>query len=504
MSKHTMRLAFIAGTVVPAAFACAQFTGSSTLQTPYVVPSASGVQTWSIASNGNGTGGLADETYAKIGGASGERYRLAGIPDGAGAYDNGDGTFTLLVNHEIGSTQGITRAHGTRGSFVSQWVVSKSAGFNVVGGKDLITNVANIAGGAAPFGRFCSADLPAESAFYNAATGLGTREKIFMNGEEVGSEGRAFGTVVSTGTAYYLPSLGKFSWENSIANPYAQDKTIVIGTDDSTPGQVYMYVGNKSNSANPIEAAGLNNGNLYGLRTSVGLETTANPGVGTASFANLTAFATGLGSTLDTESTNAGVTRYARPEDGAWNPARPGEFYWVNTGTADAPNRLYRLTLDDVNNPEAGGRVDMLLDGSEGTAAMDNMTLVVGRDGKTRLLIQEDPGSSSRLAKIWMYTVEDDSLLEVAAHDAKYFSAGGSNFLTTNEEASGIIPAWDILGDGWFLMDVQAHYGIGGELVEGGQLLAMYVPQSIPAPAGLSLLGLGGLVARRRRANAKA
>ena len=34
----------------------------------------------------------------------------------------------------------------------------------------------------------------------------------------------------------------------------------------------------------------------------------------------------------------------------------------------------------------------------------------------------------------------------------------------------------DILGEGWFLLDVQAHYAILGELVEGGQLLALHYP----------------------------
>jgi MYXO-CTERM domain-containing protein len=61
----------------------------------------------------NGTP-LTDVTYEKIGGGT---YRLAGIPDGMGAYDNGNGTFTLLVNHELGATSGIARAHGASGAF---------------------------------------------------------------------------------------------------------------------------------------------------------------------------------------------------------------------------------------------------------------------------------------------------------------------------------------------------------------------------------------------------
>lgn len=54
---------------------------------------------------------------------------------------------------------------------------------------------------------------------YDAATGLGTRQRIFMNGEEAGLEGRGLGTVVtgpdagsSYGFALARPiQLGEFS-----------------------------------------------------------------------------------------------------------------------------------------------------------------------------------------------------------------------------------------------------------------------------------------------------
>jgi len=35
---------------------------------------------------------------------------MVGIPDGLGAYDNRDGSFTLLMNHELGSDKGVVRA----------------------------------------------------------------------------------------------------------------------------------------------------------------------------------------------------------------------------------------------------------------------------------------------------------------------------------------------------------------------------------------------------------
>jgi hypothetical protein len=85
-------------------------TGPSSSQSPYLVRSQPGVVTRSILTVG-------DSVNSKPDGVT--PYRLVGIPDGLGAFDNGDGTFTLLVNHEIPGT-GITRAHGSVGAFVSK------------------------------------------------------------------------------------------------------------------------------------------------------------------------------------------------------------------------------------------------------------------------------------------------------------------------------------------------------------------------------------------------
>ena len=84
--------------------------GPSSSQTPYLLSSDSHVYTESLLTVGDGVGG----------------YRMVGIPDGLGAFDNGDGTFTVLMNHEIGDTLGIARAHGATGAFVSEWVFDKT------------------------------------------------------------------------------------------------------------------------------------------------------------------------------------------------------------------------------------------------------------------------------------------------------------------------------------------------------------------------------------------
>ncbi len=464
--------------------------GPSTSTSPYITPTLAGVQAISMLTVGDTP-------------TNNPGYRMVGIPDGLGAFDNGDGTFTLLMNHELGSTAGVVRAHGSRGAFVSRWVINKNT-LEVISGQDAITSSNVWQGGqfvqqTTAFSRFCSSDLARPGAFYNSQTGLGTNERIYLTGEETGNEGRAFGTIVTganAGQAWELPWLGKFSWENALASPFEQDKTVVIGTDDSTPGQLYMYVGNKTGAGSEIERAGLTNGSLFGVQVAGVM----NEGAGViptsgVTFHNFGNGASLTGAQLQTASNANSVTNFARPEDGHWNPSNPNQFIFCTTGASGAPNRLYSLEFTDITNPTSGATLTTLLDGTEGPVSMDNLT--VDRFGN--VIIQEDPGSSSRLAKIWNYNIGSGVLTELAEHTASFFAPGGANFLTTNEEASGIIDAWDILGDGWFLMDVQAHYSISGELVEGGQLLAFYNPLSVPTPGATALFGLAALAGVRRR-----
>jgi hypothetical protein len=70
-------------------------------------------------------------------------YRMVGVPDGMGAFDNNDGTFTLLVNQELGQTNGIVRAHGSTGAFVSSWVIDKST-WRVLSGTDFLSSANNL------------------------------------------------------------------------------------------------------------------------------------------------------------------------------------------------------------------------------------------------------------------------------------------------------------------------------------------------------------------------
>ena len=481
-------------------------TGPQSSQTPYITPTAPGWEVTSLITVGD----TAKESP----------YAMVGIPDGMGAIagkfaENGayvaDKAFmTVLLNHEIRPGLGVPRAHGQNGAFVSQWTVHLNS-LQVKWGEDLVRRVYTWQDGAyadttglTAFNRFCSGDLPAPGGFFNAATGRGFNGRIYLNGEESGAEGRAFAHVVTgsdKGSSYELPYLGKFSWENAVAHPDAGDKTIVVGLDDSTPGQLYVYVGDKRADGNPVERAGLQQGKLYGVKVtngganySGGAVALENAGAvnGTFALADLSAYATGSGAALQSRSVATGVTEFARPEDGHWDPRNPRVFYWVTTGATLGGNlqtaRLYKLTLDSLVNP-TGGTIELVLDaasvvGTDGATARSFDNLTVGADGS--VLIQEDPGNNPYIAKVWQVNPVSRTAVQVYESDRARFTPGAVGFLTQDEENSGVIEVTDIVRDArwyeagrrYYLGNMQAHYPIAGELVEGGQLYLMASPKA--------------------------
>ena len=114
---------------------------------------------------------------------------------------------------------------------------------------------------------------------------------------------------------------------------------------------------------------------------------------------------------------------------------------------------------------------------------MDNIT--VGKRGS--VFIQEDVGNQPHIGKVWRYGIASRTLELVAQHDPARFTPGAPGFLTQDEESSGIIQQAEQIyrqllaaqpdcGEGWYLLDAQAHYATDGELVEGGQLLGLHFP----------------------------
>ena len=542
--KNIARTFLLAAAATVSLSAQSLITGPSSSQTPYLTPTAPGWSSTSILTVGDAIAG----------------YQMAGIPDGLGAFRNVDGTMTVLANHEIGTVSstdptllGTARAHGAAGGFVSKWVINTST-WQVISGGDFLTSRANqmMWNGttwAAPatayaYLRPCSADLPALGAFFDATSGAGYDGRIFLNGEETGAEGKAFAWVVSgtdAGKVYELPHHGKYSYENLLArtnygaNPGAANllQTVVVGTDDTTPGEVYVYLGTKTNSGNAVERAGLANGQVYGVKASssvgysgaIALENaTGINGTFTLApiFTNAT-IAAKTGAEFQAASTAAGVTQFARPEDAHW--LDHDSLILATTGASGSAmnnvtvtSKIYQLDFNsDATNGilTTGGNIRVVVDsknltGRDGATARSFDNLTVGNDGL--IYIQEDPGNSAYVAKHWIVdptlatqALRESNAVQIFESDRSRFTAGATLFQTIDEEHSGIIDITSIVNDGvvgskWFLVATQSHAPVAGAsaatLVEGGQFIALnYKDGSNSGLVGnLLTLGNGGVV----------
>ena len=468
-------------------------TGPTSSASPYVLPVATGVSITSLLTVGDSP--------------AGSGYRMVGIPDGLGARQVGRGRLEVLVNHELRDTVGAVRSHGQPGAFVSRWTLNPKTGV-VSSGSDLIQSVrywqygtpgqygsapvapaGAVGGHTLAFSRFCSGYLSEEGELRNRRTGRGYAGQLYFANEESGDEGRVF-AVTMDGVAWQLPRLGLFSWENTIVAPTRGDTTVVVGNEDAAAGQLRVYWGTKRATGTEVERAGLTNGANHVLAVAGAAVTTdaafrAAYGKGAAvpvTFAEQEWNASGA--VQNAAAASAGLT-LNRIEDGAFDPRHRNDYYFLTTEGGDktvpagAPTRdgggLWRLRFTDVDRPELGGTLTLLLDGSEAPYLNKPDNMAIDRHGN--LLIQEDPGNNAHLARIVAYRIADGARGVVAQFDPALFSAGGAGFVTQDEESSGIVDVSQQVGKPHaFLFDAQVHTpSTDLELVEPGQLLSLTV-----------------------------
>ncbi|MDT7934316.1 MAG: hypothetical protein RQ833_06910 [Sphingomonadaceae bacterium] len=282
-----------------------------------------------------------------------------------------------------------------------------------------------------------------------------------------------------------MPALGTASWENRVANGGTGNITLVAGTEDGANGRIQFYVGTKTSSANPIEAAGLTNGTRYFLQIGSGANAESRsgglPGAGAINSGSLVKQSSSFTLTANASA----LTGFQRPEDFAWDPNNPSVGYFVTTDQFDSVktgqgaqvgrSRLWRVRFTDIANPTAGGTIEMLLDDTEDLQMMDN--IAVGEDGK--VYIQEDPGNQRYNAHIFAYDPTTGTIAQAFQHDPRRFGTlggFGSGALAPtapfnqDEESSGIVEVTKLFRgslldaggrNSFFLADVQAHYALG-------------------------------------------
>jgi Alkaline phosphatase PhoX len=480
---------------------------------PYVEPVGGDYQVRALFS--------VDDKVPLLGGAPGQQYRMVGIPDGLGAHPNRDGTSTLFMNHELGFTalsEPVVGGPKNRGAIVSQWTLDQDG--DPVAGKrayDQIYDENTLVGPAPVVGneaqmprqlaRFCSGFL--------AGPANGFDRPIYLTNEESTSpdtfDGRGGLSVAIFGSQLHtLPKLGHYSKENTVVQPTRGTRTVIFPTEDgpaTLDNQLYMYVGTKDRSANATVLArnGLDNGKLYVFRSldpARNSERTFTSGSVTGEWVQIQGVEDLTDAQLEAASDAVGAMTFVRPEDGAFNPNNPNEFFFDTTGSSSGTDegvnelgRLYSLRLHP-GNPLKPATLTTVYNADTVVAAGGDIAISPDNLDVSRrhLMINEDGTTESRAVmaakgrdgSIWRFDLVKGPVGAVGvdastATRVAQLDPPGRDGIPVGPgvwETSGIIDASVMFGADTWLSDVQAHPPttppVGPTVtVEDGQLFLM-------------------------------
>jgi hypothetical protein len=188
------------------------------------------------------------------------------------------------------------------------------------------------------FARFCSGAL--------AGPENGFDRWIYLTNEESDGastfDGRGGVSVaIFDDEPHTLPRLGRFSKENTVVQPGHGTRTVIFSLEDgpaTLDNQLYMYVGTKDRSAGASALArnGLDNGKLYVFRSldpAHSSERTFTSASVRGEWVEIEDADTLTDAELGAASDAVGAMTFVRPEDGAFNPNNPNEFFFDTTGS---------------------------------------------------------------------------------------------------------------------------------------------------------------------------
>ncbi len=476
-----------------------------------------------------------------------------GTPDGIGVLKGADGKVTVFVNHELSASdaavRGLSRAGGSAAGSTVSAVNLNSTATGVTAFRDLLSNVKfwdyatnsysskpSVPTGATlvdqygtpmhsvNLNRFCSSHMAQPGELAATVTGkdgnvtqVGYTGPVYFTGEEGGDESRAF-AMNNEGQMVQLPKFGLAGFENFLNAQGTGAKTVIMEDEDNaaTNSQLRMYVGDKTSTGEWFEKAGLTNGQVYVASVvDAPSDNTYRSKYGKKAGAIVTfnALDTSVNGTAQNTQAQSLGTTFSRIEDGSWDPMHPNDYYFITTESnkdkaATAPNpaepntsrdggALWRLRFADVKNPLAGGAIlTMILDGTEAPYLSKPDNLEIDKLGN--IIIQEDPGVNDHVSRVLAYRISDGKIGAVAKFKDMYFAKGASNFITIDEETSGVTDVTEFLAQGasdtseYFLFDAQVHVPAAqarpdasateraamSSAIEGGQLYKLTIPAS--------------------------
>jgi hypothetical protein len=403
-------------------------------------------------------------------------YQMSGIPDGLGAYKTGRSKLNLMMNHELDQT--LPDSPAGVGSRISKLTLDR-ASRTVLSGSYPLT-------GLEGFVRFCSATLEV----------IKGTPCFFAGEEDVPTAGRGGSSIAmnaDTGEWVETRHFGLILHENNV--PVERlSKAMIVTTDDDfrapteqephiaaylyawigdtwegsiagTDGSLYVWKADEGNSPDDIEKGET----IPGRFVPISQAENAN------------------GETLELASHAKGGFKFVRLEDAATAQQHPGRLYFADTGrlpSEDVRGSLYRLDIDPTDPTRAS--LTLLLSGDAGDDIVNPDNLDTSPHS---VVIQEDRNSEHRgpevrtgYGRILVYDIKSGTVRVVARPTTP------PAFRPGEWESSGVINAQSLLGEDWWLVDVQAHSTFmsqpGASLTpnsgsgEDGQLLAIKIPNS--------------------------
>jgi hypothetical protein len=404
-------------------------------------------------------------------------YQMSGIPDGLGAYKTGTATVQVFMNHELEPSVAPNSY-----SRISHLTIDRKTR-SVLSADYAFT-------GAEGYSRFCSSTLEVIN---------GT--PWYFTGEEdvptLGHDGSSIAMNAETEEWVDTKHFGHVLHENVVPMERLS-KAFFLTTDDdfrdppAFNAYLYSYIANTWEGA----IAGTE-GSLYVWKADGTADSSNDIAKGqtlSGHFVPITQAENASGPALEAASLAKGGFKFSRLEDAAAAQQHPGRAYFADTGKLGSETikgRIYQIDIDPSDPTKAS--VTLLLDGdgSDDLINPDNL------DASTEaVVIQEDRNSEHRgplgtvlgrpndpgYGRVLVYDIKSGSLKPVARPNTTPPLRPGE------WESSGVINAQTFLGEGWWLMDIQAHRQLAPQpgvsllpnssIGEDGQLLAVYIPNT--------------------------